>query len=579
MVSTEKIHQVDSNSPPSTVQLSWSEFLGSDQDSHDDPHPPPGDYGVYDPLDDPLARLRAMLARGAPTMVFAGYWYAEHWLKETHVYHRAGKAWWIYDVDAKVWRAIDSDDPSIIDRATVDRYLIADAMLRDGHVDLAKGLANEKVWEKNRAFRSDFMAALRTFLAGSPPAAEGHLVGTPDCVVNLRTGEKLPHSPTLGIRSLTAGRFCPEDAGPLRDFLRDHFVLVFAHDTLDQYVRLGALGMTGRAPARGSSIVMLVGGSGKGKGGGLNALAAAMGSLAESADAKWLENHGGAVDIDSVMAAVLEHRARFLGVDEIGGDTKLSESRMQRLSGNARLSARRPYGPRITGKVEAQLWATCVSVPRLAVGDGMGRRLAVLPVLGYMTEQDQDEEACESQPLMDAIVTLSALEAAAVYVKPYRRPRGSEQAVEEALADMDPVATWLESLPDSWHHTPMSRVLQAAQQQVDPDATETSWGRCVNASERWCSDRKRHGGRTSPKVSTLLLKHPPAPGKSSAAGSGGRGGPGSLLTSHRKREEGGKSYESPDHPDHPPSSCGVCGAVLASNGQCPQWDRHPDEGV
>ena len=555
--------------------LSLSEF----RDSYEDSPPPPGDDGVYDPNNDPLAGFRAKLARGAPTMVSAGCWYAEHMLKETHVYHRAGKAWWIYDGDEKVWRAIDSDDPSIIDRATVDRYLIADAMLRDGHVDLAQALANEKVWEKNRGYRTDFMAALRTSLAGSPPAAEGHMVGTPDCVVNLRTGAELSHDPNLGIRSLTVGRFCPEDAGPLRDLLRNHFALVFAPDTLDQYVRLVALGMTGRAPARGSSIVMLVGGSGKGKGGGLNLVAAAMGSLAESADAKWLENHGGAVDIDSTMASILEHRARFLGVDEIGGDTKLSESRVQRLSGNARLSARKPYGPRITGKVEAQLWATCVSVPRLTVGEGMGRRLAVLPVLGHMTEQDQDDDACEAQPLMDAIVTLAALEAAAVYVRPYQRPRGGERAVKETLAKMDPLAAWLESLPDSWHYTLMSRVLQEAQQQADPDATDTSLGTRVNSSDRWYSARKRHGGRHSHKLATLLLKHPPAPGNSSAAGSGGQGGPGPLLTSHRKREKGEKSYESPDHPDHTPSSCGVCGAVLASTGQCPRWDRHPDEGV
>ena len=385
-------------------------------------------------------------------------------------------------------------------------------MIRDRHPDLAKALANERVWEKNQRTRSEFMAALRTSLAGSPPKAEDHLVGMPDCVVNLRTGRDLPHDPALGIRSLTAGRFRPRDAGPLRDLLMRHFALVFDPDTLDQFVRLVALGMTGRAPARGSSIVMLLGGSGKGKGGGLNLVASAMGSLVESTDAKWLESPRGGVDIDSSLASVLEHRARFITVDEIGGDTKLSASRMQRLSGNAPLSARKPYGPLVTGTVEAQLWATCVSTPRITVVEGMKRRLAVLPVLGLLTEEDQDVDACESDLLKDGLVTLAVLEAAAVYDKLYRRPRGIDRAVEKTLSEMDPLATWLESLPDSWHYSLMSRVVYAAQQQVDPATTETSLGGRVNVSDRWYSERKRHGGRNTPKLSTLLLKHPPKRG-------------------------------------------------------------------
>ena len=508
--------QSDFDSVSPTVHLSMNEFLESSQDRYDHSPPLPGDDGVYDPQDDPLAGLRAKLARSAPTMVSAGRWYAENRLKGTHVYHRAGKGWWIYDVDEKVWRAIDHDDPSIIDKATVDRYLIANAMLRDGHPDLAKALANERVWEKSQRSRSDFMAALRTALVGSPPKAEDHLVGMPDCVVNLRTSEELPHDPALGIRSLTAGRFRPRDAGPLRDLLMRHFALVFDPDTLDQFVRLVALGMTGRAPARGSSIVMLLGDSGKGKGGGLNLVASAMGAMVESVDAKWLESPRGGVDIDSSMASVLEHRSRFITADEIGGDTKLGQSRIHRLSGNAPLRARRPYGPLMTGRVEAQLWTTCVSAPHITVVEGMARRLAVLPVLGKLTELDQDEDACRAETLMDALVTLAALEAAAVYVMPYRRPRGIEQAVRKTLAEMDPLAPWLESLPDSWHNSCMSRVVQAAQHQVDPATTETSLGRRVKASDRWHSARKRHGGKESPKVSTLLLKHPPERGESGA---------------------------------------------------------------
>ena len=439
--------------------------------------------------DDTPHEVRRAERLGRPPWYSLGVEYGNE-LKGQYVYvqdHRE-QTWWCY-LD-NVWRPLPSSDGRIRSRFASNRYGFAISLLKAGKRDLAIVATRDKDWDSNRSKSSDFWVGLEQTLAGTEPQPEVHHLGTPSGVVDLKTGRLLDHDPALGIRALTRGRYLPDRVVEHWQVLHRRFANVFETGVIQDMIALCGLAMTGLAQSH-RAIVMVVGPPGSGKGGAVNTVVRSLGGRAMGVRSDWVERRG-ANEIDSTTAEALEAQPAIIAIGELGGDTSLTHRRVLSLTGNEPLSARRPHGPNIYGTLQAQVWSTAVEPPAFPRGTGIERRLAVLPTLRSLEDSERNEEDGWSQELFDAVVTLAALQARYVYSQGYQPPAGHQEAREAVLRDMDPLAAWLEELPDTFHGIAVSEVLSRAREEMGMEKlTSTKLGRKIVASSRWVRGRDR----------------------------------------------------------------------------------------
>ena len=269
-------------------------------------------------------------------------------------------------------------------------------------------------------------------------------------------------------------------------------------------MQLAGLALTGLAQSH-RAIVLVVGASGSGKGGAVNTIIRAFGDRGLGVPTEWLEKRGMS-ETDVVTADILERQPAAIAVGEMGGDSALVHRRVLSLTGNEPTGARRPHGPILYGTPRGQVWSTAVEVPRFPRRTGIERRLAVLPSGLELKAAEKDEAGGWAQELFDAVVTLACLAAAEVYHTGYVAPAGNGQTKAAVLADMDPLATWLdEDLPDEWHGLRIGGVLEKAKSDLaDPKITARALGDRVSVSKRWCKRRPKEGGNNAGM--TIYLK-------------------------------------------------------------------------
>ena len=429
-------------------------------------------------------------SRNSPLYEF-GAWYAKEYLAKRFLYDARPDSigWWFYD--GLVWRALSTKDPRLVDEISRDRYTLADELRRHGHGTVAKELIQKTAWKEAKYRTSDMWSGLRNELTGLPPAPKSGHLGTPKCVVDLRTGEEHPHHHSFGIRAITRGLYLPGDEQGHTEAFQSRFNKVFAPQVQVAFLKLVGLAMTGRAQSY-RAFVMIVGPSGSGKGDAINVILYALDDLGMGVGSHWLMNRR--TEIDSTSTDILEYKPAIITMDEVGMDTEVGTSRLMTLTGNAALSSRRPNGPNIRGRITAQLWTTAVVVPSVSVGAGMNRRLAVLPTLRELKAWEINEEGNEAQPLLDAVVTLSALQAQEFYQPGYRAPVGDPSAKGETLRNMDEVAAWLED-QDDLDGISKKDLLERARDALDkPELTDTMLGNRVRTSTKWMP--RKSGDRT-----------------------------------------------------------------------------------
>ena len=450
-------------------------------------------------LSKPLVRA---MARGEPSWYALGKWFGSR-LVGQYLFHATPRApaWWRYA--DHVWRVLLKDDYSLTDDFTSQRYLLSKVVLEEGYRHLAESMVRDREWASQRGRVSDFWAGLRSALRGPEPRPASHHAATPVGVVDLKTSRLLPHDPSLGIRGLTAGRYLPDQVEAHWRVLEARFGKVFTPAVLRDYVGLCGLSLTGLAQSH-RAIVLIVGKSGSGKGGAVNTVVRALGDRGLGVSSDWLERRGTS-DIDATTTDVLENQPAVIAVGELGGDTKLVQKRVLSLTGNEPIASRRPHGPNLYGTVTAQVWSTAVNIPRFPRETGIERRLAVLPTLAPLDAWERDEEGGWSQDLLDAVVTLACIAAAAVYRPGYVPPAGPEEVKADVLMEMDPLSTWLEALPDACQGQPMMTLLERAKADLgDPKVSSKALGDRVAQSKRWYKDRSRVGRGFDPM--TVYLK-------------------------------------------------------------------------
>ena len=479
---------VDDTPPPapngssrSTGDFPGGDFLGGPDDG---PPPPPEDRS-WRYYTTPVI---------SPWLKIASWWSRKH--SHSHFIYAGtpgGVSWWWYD--GRVWHPLATNDPRLLDTICKNRYGLAQQLKNEGDKDAADLLANDREWRWAQASGSDFMVGLRDQLGGLAPEPQLHHCGTPDGVIDLRDGSIQPHAPELRIRGITSGLYLPDDNAAHLEALNRRFGKVFAPDTLDAYLKLLGLSLTGLAQSY-RSIVMVVGPSGSGKGDACNVANLALGDRGQAVSSDWIGQKNRS-DIDAVTANVLQFQPAIIKVDEVGGDTEVSVSRLMTLTGNSPTQARRPHGPMIHGVVRAQFWTTAVVPPPIPRNSGIERRLAVLPTIRALDPSEIDEMGGHEQVLLNAVVTLAAQKAREVYRPGYLAPAGDAGAKKTTLDEMDPVSSWLES-QDELHGQAVKATWIKARSDLglsERELSQTMFGLKVKNSKRWHRGQLPGGAR------------------------------------------------------------------------------------
>ena len=426
----------------------------------------------------------------------AGEWYA-HKIMPYYIYdRRGGTEWWQYQKDTGLWRNLKKDDRSLVDRIHMRRYALADELEGIGHREEAVIFAHAPRWKEAQQVGSGFWAALRLRLEDLEPTGESHYLNLPNGTLDLRDSTLHEYSPNFRCRAITRGRFYPENAPEYLKIINEAFGngKVFEPEVIDNYLELIALAMTGDAPTH-RGFTLVIGKSGSGKGGAVNAAVYAMGEYGTGVSTAWLESKQS--DIDAPTAIMIERQIRIVAVDEVGAANNINQSRMLTLTGDNQTSARKPHGETLSGAISAAIWTTAVDTPTgLDAWGGIERRMAVLPTIRALEDSEKRRKFHQQQELADAIITLAALKAPHIFADEYRPTAGDPDAKESTMAEMDPLTDFLNFLPESWHETTVNQLLEHAREELSaPRLSSTRLGKAIRNNRVWMPGKNTEGKR------------------------------------------------------------------------------------
>ena len=382
--------------------------------------------------------------------------------------------------DGTHWVAI-RDRTIITDVLHGDRLRIAADLGDQGRDDLRDLLANDRNWRRETGSNNgEWWAGLRRSLTRPKPSPPLYQMATPDGVVDIRNGKIQPHDSLVhDTVAVTNGSYHPQEIESLKGILWDRLQHNVAVDDFEQLTEL-----LGVAVARRSvdycSILWFVGASGSGKSATASLIQAAFGGMAMGASAELLSRNPQA-DIDAELAQLMQVDPVVLCISEV---KSVGMSRLLYLSGGDTFGARRPHGSTQHGSQSGMIVATSVEAPRMDVNSGISRRIAIVPFPTKIAESVNPNRAF-SQDELDAVITLSVEAAVHVGHRGWVPPLGNVEAKRAFLAEADPVAVWLQELPDSWHGRTFQQVLNSCNAELPERTNPTALGRAITASERW----------------------------------------------------------------------------------------------
>ena len=394
-----------------------------------------------------------------------------------------------FDQDSRTWfewrdgtHWVEIRDTKIItDILHHERMRLAADLGDKGQAEFEALLTNDSDWRREtRSITGEWWAAVRRTISRQAPSPPNDLLATADGVVDLSTGDIQPHDALIhDTVALTAGRFRPREIEYLKATLWDRLQHNISYDDFEQLIAILGVAVARRCIDY-CSILWLVGKSGSGKSAAADLILAAFGGMALGASAGVLARHSRS-DIDADLTDLLQMDPVVLCVSEV---ERVGLSRLLSITGGDRLGARRPHGQMQRGSLSGIVVATSVEAPKMAVDTGIRRRVAVIPFPAKVDESIEHNRLFDQDEL-DSVVTLSIVAALDVGKSGWAPPQGNIAAKEAFLAEADPVAEWLQSLPDDWHGHPLQQILDSYNREMPEPTTSTTLGRRISASDRW----------------------------------------------------------------------------------------------
>ena len=437
-----------------------------------------------------------------------GLHYATQWVgRARYVTGDGPPRWWLYDDERHAWRQLTDRDYVFQYDIASRRYSLAQELQDLGKTEEAKLLASP-LWRGQQAnFSGEFWAAMARTLTGPEPEPMPNTFAAANGVVNLTDGECTPHTPVHGVRSVARGRYLRESAPELRKVLARRFCDVFKEEGVDAFIELCGLALT-RQVQTWRGLLWVWGTPGSGKGGVSRLVEVAFGPAAKRVPLKFFE--GTASDIDDALADAIEKQPLFLLLDELGPQSRIDEAKLLSRTGDTSQTSRRPHGATISGPVNALVIVTTVDPPSMSSKTGLDRRTAVLKTLLEELPASR-KEAGIADDLCDALVTWACLSAQdtlkRITAHTYDPTPGDAVQKQALLQRIDPVGTWLDTLPDDYAGMTLQDLAARATQELsgilDRKLSPADVGRKLDTSRKWRRMRSRVDGK---QVRTIQLR-------------------------------------------------------------------------
>lgn len=331
-----------------------------------------------------------------------------------------------------------------------------------------------------------------------PPSPKPYIIGVPNGALDLRSGKLLPDSPDHNLRGKTGGNWLGQESLPdCIQTVRQSLHRTFSPDTLNRFIELAAIGLSGHAQAiNGCAAIAVWGNKRSGKGQAVNWLIQSLGHYAQGVESRWIAHKSGSGEIDSVSTDLLERDGRIVVLTELSGDTGISAAQMLSKTGAEFRSSRRPYGQTIEGVLRTQLWITCVRPPAYRESDtpGLRERLSILETLGNTWQAGNTGSQGD---IIDALTT--CILARLIQLQPalssgtYIPPATPVDLMARMFQELDGLAAWIKAMESSVQdHISAQELLREGKAEVDWNLTATSLGWALR-DRGW--RRRRKGGK------------------------------------------------------------------------------------
>lgn len=215
-----------------------------------------------------------------------------------------------------------------------------------------------------------------------------HLLNVDNCVVDLRDGSTLPHSPDLYLSQISPTAYDPAAKAPLfQAFLERVQPDAAMRDYLQMVAGYSITGETGE-----QAFFLHFGGGSNGKSVFLEILRAVLGGgMAQKAEREtFYSKTGGGAAIPADIAAMVG--ARMITASETAAGRKLDDERIKEFVGGEVQRARHLYGKFFDFRPTAKIHLGTNHLPPMeSGGHGMARRLRVIPWDVRIPDHEQDK--------------------------------------------------------------------------------------------------------------------------------------------------------------------------------------------
>ena len=325
-----------------------------------------------------------------------------------------------------------------------------------------------KAWRSSGHVMNSFLAGCRNERRGRIPEPDYiRFFPANNGVVDMETGDLLPHAPEYGFRAVANGNYMDTpDHPPLGSFitaLNDRLRPALSEEERDTFFSWCGLVATGKVQSYNGAICMLVGPPGSGKGGILKLLRHGLGKLYFTGKSDMFSSNRPAGHHND-LAILLLAQPMIVGLDERGtGSTRLQIDILNSFTGDTEQGpfTRKGDPTPISGTPRFAVIHAAVQAPKLPTDTGLERRICAIATHKELEEQDREPELPEY--LADALVTMMCIRARRWNEAPPQGVKGTKEAQAQVYADMEPemiaLKERLEEEPDYWNGQNLSALL------------------------------------------------------------------------------------------------------------------------
>lgn len=322
----------------------------------------------------------------------------------------------------------------------------------DGLLSAAK-LVNDPDTSKRRmafAFKSQSAARISGMieLAKTEPGVpikfdafdrQPHLLNVANGMVDLRTGELLPHDRDAFATHVIDVAYDPAAACPVFErFVAD----VLAHDAeLVEYVQR-AVGYAATGETREQCFFLLHGEGANGKSTFLNAVRAVLGSYAKHTPTETLVAKTGGASNDLARLA----GTRFVTASEANADQRLADALLKQVTGDEPIVARFLFKEFISFRPSFKLFLATNQLPQVNGNDpAIWRRIRTIPFTRVFATEEQDRELADKLAAEQAgILAWIVRGAVSWYKNGLPTPAAVKEANDDYRSEMDSVGQFIE---------------------------------------------------------------------------------------------------------------------------------------